>query len=39
MRRAVGGEPQSQVYQDKKAQLGKLEQLDENGESVVATGR
>ena len=32
MRRAVGGEPLPQVYQEKKAQLEELKKLDEQGE-------
>lgn len=32
MRRAVGGEPQSQEYKEKQAQLEELKRLDEHGE-------
>ncbi|MCL6749750.1 IS630 family transposase [Nostoc sp. CCCryo 231-06] len=32
MRRAVGGKPETQIYQEKKAQLSELERLDEKGE-------
>jgi transposase len=32
MRRAIGGEPKTDVYQEKRVELEDLEQLDENGE-------
>ncbi len=32
MRKAVSGEPETQAYQEKKAELEELEQLDEKGE-------
>jgi transposase len=32
MRKAVGGEPETQAYQEKKAELEELEQLDKKGE-------